>query len=337
MGTAQGLSIAPDVLDQAIAWSVRLHAGGSVDDSVNKALTEWRLKSVQHEHAWQAIQSAERNLLGACGQSPRLLIGTLQTAEQELRVRRRQILKMLGFGGVAVGTGWLVSAEAGRRGWHADYATASGERSRVQLADGTVLHLNTATAVDVRFDTFERRIVLRRGEVLIETGKDAAISGNRRRFWVETAEGQLEAIGTRFLVRQEDRATRLQVQDGVVAMYRDNAVRQMVRAGEAYVMQSDGVIRPVADAGFDHAAWVDGVLMAKQMRLADFVVELSRYRSGWLRCDPAVAELRVSGVFQLQGKDPSGRVLDALSASLPISVETRARYWTTLRPLNLSS
>lgn len=326
----QNISVSPDVLEQAIAWSVRLHAKGSVDGEVSRALTEWRLASLQHEHAWQAIQASERDLLGARSLPPRLLLETLEAGSREVQVRRRQVLKLLGLAGVGVGTGWLVSAEAVRMGWRADYATLSGERRSVHLADGTLLHLNTDTAVDVRFDAQERRILLRRGEVLIDTGKDVA-SGARRRFLVETAEGHLEAIGTRFLVRQNSDSTRLQVEEGAVAVYRDNHVQHLARAGDACEVQGRGPVQVLPDKGFDHAAWSEGVLAAKQMRLADFLIELSRYRSGWLRCDPAVAELRVSGVFQLAGDDPSTHVLEALSASLPVRIDMHTRYWTMVR------
>lgn len=328
--SAQSISVSPDVLEQAIAWSVRLHAKGNVDGEVSRALTEWRLASLQHEHAWQAIQASERDLLGARSLPPRLLMETLEAGSREVQVRRRQVLKLLGLASVGVGTAWLVSAEAVRTGWRADYATANGERRILRLADGTSLHLNMNTAVDIRFDAQERRILLRRGEVLIDTGKDVALNG-RRRFWVDTAEGHLEAIGTRFLVRQENDSTRLQVEEGAVAVYRDNRVQHLAHAGDACEMRDNGAVQVLADDGFDHAAWSEGVLAAKQMRLADFLDELSRYRSGWLRCDPAVADLRVSGVFQLTGDDPSTHVLEALSASLPVRIEMPTRYWTTVR------
>ena len=56
------------------------------------------------------------------------------------------------------------------------------------------------------------------------------------------------------------------------------------------------------------------------MRLDAFAAELGRYRPGLLRCDPAVAPLRVSGAFQLHDTDA---VLAALPATLPVSVRYR--------------
>ncbi|MCM8565948.1 hypothetical protein [Thauera linaloolentis] len=78
------------------------------------------------------------------------------------------------------------------------------------------------------------------------------------------------------------------------------------------------------DAAFDPAAWTDGVLVARQMRLADAVAEIGRYRSGWLRCDPAVADWRISGVFQLGDTDLA---LAALGEALPLRIRHYSRYW----------
>jgi transmembrane sensor len=69
------------------------------------------------------------------------------------------------------------------------------------------------------------------------------------------------------------------------------------------------------------------VLYAEEMRLADMLAEVARYRSGVLRCDPAVAQLRVSGVFQL---DDTDRILAVLAQTLPVRVDARTRYWVTV-------
>ena len=75
-----------------------------------------------------------------------------------------------------------------------------------------------------------------------------------------------------------------------------------------------------------HAAdWMRNVLHAREMRLDAFAAELGRYRPGLLRCDPAVAPLRVSGAFQLHDTDA---VLAALPATLPVSVRYRTSYWS---------
>ncbi|WZB73660.1 hypothetical protein WJ972_19795 [Achromobacter insuavis] len=63
------------------------------------------------------------------------------------------------------------------------------------------------------------------------------------------------------------------------------------------------------------------------MRLDAFLAEVSRYRRGVVRCDPAVAGLRVSGVFRLQDTDA---VLAIVARTLGLRVVERTRYWVTL-------
>ena len=71
--------------------------------------------------------------------------------------------------------------------------------------------------------------------------------------------------------------------------------------------------------------------MAQNQPLGDFLRELSRYRAGLLRWEPALEQLRVTGSFQLGNTD---RILTLLAATLPLQVQTRTRYWVTLVPRN---
>jgi len=76
-------------------------------------------------------------------------------------------------------------------------------------------------------------------------------------------------------------------------------------------------------------AWVDGVLLADSIRLGDFIDELSRYRRGYLACDPRVADLPVVGAFPLGDTE---RILSALASTLPVRVHRRTSWWVTLEP-----
>lgn len=60
------------------------------------------------------------------------------------------------------------------------------------------------------------------------------------------------------------------------------------------------------------------MLLAKNMPLADVVAEIARYRTGRLHCDPAVAQLRLSGTLSLKDTDAS---LALLAQSLPVQIE----------------
>jgi transmembrane sensor len=75
-------------------------------------------------------------------------------------------------------------------------------------------------------------------------------------------------------------------------------------------------------------AWTGGMLLADEMRLADFVRELERYRRGVLRLDPALENLRVSGAFPVADTE---QVLRMLATTYPLQVDTFIPgYWVSL-------
>ncbi|MCM8567297.1 FecR domain-containing protein [Thauera linaloolentis] len=315
---------ANDVADQAAGWLVRLHAG-ELDDAGRQALAAWRAQHPDHERAWQAAET----LAGTLGAIP-AGIGT-QALRRSRQAQRRRAAKTIALLLAAPAAGWL-----GWRQWGAEFAaelvadhrTATGQRSEIQLADGSLLHLNTASAADVRFDAAQRRIVLQAGEILIHTAPDSIRPP--RPFVVQTEHGTIRALGTRFIVQRESgRQTRVSVLEHAVEIRPalGNAARRL-DAGQSvrFSAHAVGPIQP-APAGGD--AWRQGNLIADKQRLEDFLAELSRHRPGILRCAPEVADLRISGVFQL---DDTDRILAILQEDLPISVRRRTRYWVNVHP-----
>lgn len=75
------------------------------------------------------------------------------------------------------------------------------------------------------------------------------------------------------------------------------------------------------------AAWVNGQIIADNQRLGDFIADLARYHSGVLRCDPAVADLRISGVFPLKN---TLQILTVIEGTLPIRISRITDYWITI-------
>ena len=74
-------------------------------------------------------------------------------------------------------------------------------------------------------------------------------------------------------------------------------------------------------------SWTQGVLTVVDWPLGEFIAELSRYRTGVLRCAAEVAELRLSGAYRLDRIDA---VLQNLGKSLPVRVRYLTRYWVTV-------
>lgn len=319
------------VVDKAVATQAAqgflLLQSGEATAADRMRWTQWRAADPAHEDAWQRAEQVSRKF----GLLPGAL--AMPALGRTVRADSRAAVKALALLLAAVPAGWVAWRASPAREWLADHRTATGERREVRLPDGTRIQLNTATAIDVAYDTTLRRVRLRAGEILIDTAPDRVPAGDPayRPFVVETAQGRLRALGTRFVVRQrEDRRSHVGVLEGAVEVRPDEAhgLAVVVRAGEQAGFSASAVDAPGAlDPGADD--WSRGVLRVRNMRLHDFLAELGRYRPGVLHCDPAVAELRVSGVFQLRDTTP---VLDSLPQALPVRVLSRTRYWVTVAP-----
>ncbi|MGQ2995919.1 FecR domain-containing protein [Variovorax sp.] len=310
----------PAVVRRAAEWMARLWSSEASDQD-RAACEHWRAQHPDHERAWNRLQSFEDKLHALPREAAR------HALREPVRTGRRRALQLLGL---TAAVGGIAAALRGTETWQlaaSDHSTRTGEIREIALPDGTRVVLGTATAIDLRFDAHERRLVLRAGEILVTTAPDPA--GAHRPFRVHSRQGSVEALGTRFIVRQEAEASRVAVFEGAVAVRPARAPEAMVRvgAGQGTVFFADRAQAPdaVADSA---AAWTRGVLVAEDMRVADFVAELARYRPGVLRCDPEVAELRVTGVFSLRDTD---RALENLALALPVSAAYRTRYWVTVR------
>ena len=206
--------------------------------------------------------------------------------------------------------------------WMADQRTATGEQRQMRLADGTLLNLNTHSAVDVRFDNSTRRIILQEGEIMVETGH-----GDPRPFIVQTRDGSLLALGTRFMVKREDDGTRLSVLQSRVQAHPEDSVEQTIYSeGQQVLMHRDRLgqmyaVSPGADA------WTRGMLVLDNVRLGDMVGELNRYHRGHLGVAPEVADLRITGSFPLNNVELA---LNALLPTLPVQIEQRTPWWVTV-------
>ncbi|MFJ2995357.1 FecR domain-containing protein [Pandoraea sp. NPDC087047] len=320
------------VAQQAVEWWVTLQ-GGDATESLRAACARWREAHPEHERAWRHIETADRRMRHV---SDTLGASLAQAALRAPRSRGRRMAVKAIAGALFVGTGaWVASDPLTVQWLRADARTGVGERRTLRLADGTTLVLNTRSAVRLSMDGEVRRIALVDGEIMVTTGKDAGHVPPRP-LVVTTAHGTLEPLGTRFVVRQTQGSSdaTVQVFEGAVrvtpaaASANDAAGAQIVHAREQAQFHTGGVgpVQPLTDGD---GAWADGMFVAVDMRLDAFLAELSRYRRGYLRCDPAVASLRVSGTYPLADTDA---ILGVLPHALPVSVASVTRYWVTVGP-----
>lgn len=297
-------------LRAAAQWHAKL---GELPDCLvtRRQQEDWLRLDPMHQWAWSRVERLQCRL-----QNVPAVLARQTLSEDASTMGRRALLKgmMLGLGtATVIGGGYLRSPE-----WFADLRTRVGERRSLTLADGTRLHLNTASAADIRYDAESRLIVLYAGEILVETAADS------RPLHVRSSHGDMQALGTRFNVRLFNDRTRLTVLEHAVAVRHESFSQTItVQAGMRLDFDNTQLLSP-QPADLSESEWSHGLLVVDGWRLDRTLRELERYRAGFIRCSDAVAGVRVSGVFPL---DDIERTLLVIGQALKLKMETRTRYW----------
>ena len=225
---------------------------------------------------------------------------------------RRSMFKIAAAATVAAATGgslfWV-----GVRAWgqHKSLTTQVGEQRSVTLEDGTVVQLNTDTALRVNLEKTVRRIALLRGEARFDVAKDPS-----RPFVVSTPQAVVRALGTAFNVRIMEARTVVSVIEGHIRMVnRKDGVAEAIsiadskpsEATESLELSANGQAS-IGDSGhiqnrggppFGRAvSWTKQHIVFVDEPLSVVVAEFNRYSKTPLEiADPALAEHRIDGGF----------------------------------------
>jgi Fe2+-dicitrate sensor, membrane component len=309
-----------NLLREAAHWLSRLDQGQlSTEDEIR--LQEWCRTSAEHERVWRIACDLNRDFNAVPSPIARTVLDRPNTT-------RRTALKSLMGAGALLPLAWYGAEQRPWQPWLADYRTATGEFLTVNLADGIELLLNTATAVAVEIAESNRRIHLHHGEVLVRMGADPAPDDRVRSLSLITAQGSIWTLGSEFAVRCLDNATQVTVaQESVRATPRLALQNGLTVLKDQQCRFTGDAIVSVSGTPADSLAWQRGQLIADEMPLRELIAELNRYRHGTLRCDDAIAALKVSGVFQLNNTD---QAIEALADVLHLQVKRYTDYWVRL-------
>lgn len=226
------------------------------------------------------------------------------------------------FGGHAAGPVQVATNEAasltaiGR----ADYMTGKGQKSIVDLPDGTRVTLDADSAVDVAFTGGRRDVRLLNGRAFFDVAHDKA-----HPFAVQAGGRVVTALGTQFDVRLTPGAMQVVLAEGSVSVVSapGGPVAPMVKLapGQGFAAQ-DGKAGKVSPADLDEAlAWKQGVVEFQDRPLSEAIGVLNRYtRAQIVIKDPKVAALRVTGVFKTGDIPRFGR---SVSQVLPVKLIAR--------------
>lgn len=311
--------LSPAILEVAADWLVHLHSGEATQRD-RERIRQWCDQHPDHARAWERAQQFLQHLDRIPAAMGRAALDAPQSPARRRAVN--QLAMLLAVGPAA----WATWRYAPWRELGADFRTETGEQRQLAMRDGSRVILNTDTAVEVSFDDTRRYIKLIDGEIFA-----AAKYDRTRPLIVESRHGVVRAVEGAFAVRQFAQRSRAAVFEGAVDISPLKAPEQMrhIVAGQQLYFDADAVAPADAAAPLTQS-WTHGMLIAKQMPLSDLVAELSRYQRGLLRCDPAVAGIRVSGAFPITDVALS---LNMLRNTFPVRIHSVTRYWTTVGPV----
>jgi transmembrane sensor len=212
------------------------------------------------------------------------------------------------------------------------YSTAFGEQRIVTLADGSVIELNTDSALKVRFTKHQRAIHMIKGEAFFRVAHDTA-----RPFVVSAGEASVRAVGTQFNVRMSSDSTLVSVVEGTVEVRDDTPDARTAAGAESAIRVTTGeeasivpvrwqdsekrlaVAKVAASSVPRSTSWTRGRVEFENTSLVDVLNEFERYRDVHVLIDDeSIRQLKLTGSFDAH--DPDSAL--AYIATLPgMSVE----------------
>lgn len=304
------------VIAEAARWLALLR-GGDVDALQQQAFLDWQARSSLHATMVAAFEAQA----GALAASPLSRAPARVVRALEAPSSRRAFLRAgLAVTGLALGAGLLSRVGASGFAWPGELYTGIGERRHFTLADGSGLDLNAASRVAPHFAPGIRGLRLQRGELLVDVAPGAVP------FELHTAGGRLTLSKHRCLLREDGNGWFVQAQRSPVQWQNEQGSHVLVAADHWARFDRSGVLATGRASG-DENDWLSGLLRVDDRPLAEVVERLRPYHRGLLTLAPAIAGLRVSGIFPL---DDSQRALQMLAHSLPIRVERATDLWISL-------
>ena len=190
--------------------------------------------------------------------------------------------------------------------------TGHGEQLSRRLEDNSVVHLNTDSAVTIRFSKTQRLVTLTSGQAEFEVAHDPA-----RAFRVFTGSAEVVAIGTQFDVRLEEDSTVVTVIEGRVAVgpspmlekrgTNPNDAPRYVHVGadqQIRVTEAEWPATPISVDAQHTTAWLHREIVFDHEPLERVAAEFNRYAPKPIEiATPALQNLQISGAFATDDTD----------------------------------
>ena len=180
-----------------------------------------------------------------------------------------------------------------------DYETPVGGYERAYLSDGSLMQVNTASRVHVRYSSNRREICLQRGEALF-----TVIHMQNRPFVVQGNNLVASAVGTVFSVRlYDDGPVEVLVEQGRVEISAQGGASSptTLEPGERAILEGDAF--QLRDIGINeverHLRWTEGELRFNSTTLEEAIREFNRYSRDQIVIDGSPdPQVTVGGAFR---------------------------------------
>ncbi|WP_459666658.1 FecR family protein [Novosphingobium sp. 11B] len=309
--------IAPKIAEAAADWIVR-RDGGAFSAEDERAFAQWHARPEHRdalarlEKIWGLLDEDEEQSRDAL---PVAALPRQRAARAPWRIQatRPDRKRRRALAGSAVAAALALVVLGGVQGWptwlRADHMTGIGERRVVTLPDGSLVRLDSGSAIALD-DTITRRGVrLLAGAAMFEVAPDPA-----RPFTVEADGGSVTALGTAFAIRDEDGHATVTVTRHSVRVEGDGRA-VVVGEGQRADFAAKTLHGPLPARG-DATAWTRGRLVVVDRPLGEVVAWIGRYRRGYFAVTGPAAAIRVNGVYDL---DHPLAAIDSIEASHGLS------------------
>jgi transmembrane sensor len=309
--------------EAAAAWDARLRCA-QMTERDHRAFQAWLLEDPEHQLAYDRLQAALRQLR-AHADLPELSALRDEARNSVGASKRRRLVSMLAISAAVVIVSLFVAMPQSGRGpgllaelqGEQIYATNLHERTRVTLADGSLVTLDSGTRMAVQLSADRRDVTLISGRALFKVAKD-----HDRPFTVKAGNRTITALGTVFDVRLSPRELRVTLAEGLVAVRPvaagRKAAQQILQPRQQLVAMAGASVPMLRTVDIQNAlAWADRQFFFEDEPLASAAEEINRSGDLTIVVDPSVASLRINGMFRVSDEAAFAR---ALKMALPVDV-----------------
>lgn len=279
------------IVNQASRWLVRLQEG-ELSEQEQQQLLLWTQQTALHKKVWQNALKLQQDLQ----QLPPELGSDVLLHTSKFKYRHNKYLWLIACIPVISAMFYLNQQQH----WSADYRNGQQQPRRISLPDGGQIVLDAQTAIDVDYSAQQRKIVLRKGQIWIETHADK----QHRPFLVYTAQGTAEALGTQYLVKNQDKLTQVAVSQGAVRIQPIQAAEhaQIIQAGVQTQFDQQQISHQ-SPIDLSQLSWHQGFLMVNNMPLKDFIARLTVYQKGKIYLPDSLQQVKITGTYPVDNMD----------------------------------